>query len=189
MRVVVSLLVLTTALFAQNPEARFHALIPLGAEAYDVQGQDWKGVMTLLASAESPGFEGISRRSVDSRDILFLPDGRRLERYPSKISFRLTASYRSRFAETSPFPIAAEGQQNDYLLNLKFRIVVFDGLRQSIVQPEAVEMIGVPGELSYDERIYRVSVDLAKVPLRDRVVFEVHDANGGRICKFHLDLY
>ena len=65
---------------------------------------------------------------------------------------------------------------------------MFDGLRQTIVKPESVEMIGVPGELSSDERIYRISADLSKFPLRDRVVLEVHDPNGGRICKFHLDL-
>lgn len=100
----------------------------------------------------------------------------------------MTASYRSRFIEASPLPISASGDANGYLLHLRFRVVIFQGLRQTIVEPDSVEMIGVPREVPYDERIFHVTVDLSRVPLTDRVVLEIHDPNGGRICKFHLDL-
>lgn len=169
-------------------EMHFHSLIPLGAEAYQVQGDKWRGMITLLASAVNPQFEGMSRHEANKRDALFSPDGEKLKTYPGRVSFRVTASYRTRFVEASPFPIGATGEQNDYLLHLKFRVVVFDGLRQTVVEPESVEMIGVPGDVPYDERIFRVLVDLSKFPVRDRVVLEVQDPNGGRICKFHLDL-
>ena len=66
--------------------------------------------------------------------------------------------------------------------------MIFDGLRQIVVQPDSVEMIGMPGEVPYDERIYRVAVDLENIPLTNRVVLEVRDPDGERICKFHLDL-
>ena len=170
------------------PEARFHSLIPLGADAYSLQGEQWKGVMTLMASAENNGFEGMERRKVQERAVLFTNDGRKIEHYPGKINFRVTASFRTRFPDASPFPLGAPGDQNSYLLQLKFRVVVFDGLRQTVVKPDSVAMIGVPEEMEYDERIYRVSVDLSRFPMRDRVVLEVHDPDGGRICKFHLDL-
>ena len=170
------------------PEARFHSLIPLGADVYSLRGEQWKGVMTLLASAENNDFEGMERRKIQERSALFANDGRKLEHFPGKVDFRVTASFRTRFPDSSPFALGAPGSQNDYLLHLKFRVVVFDGLRQTVVEPDSVEMIGVPEEMQYDERIYRVSVDLSRFPMRDRVVLEVHDPDGGRICKFHLDL-
>jgi hypothetical protein len=49
-------------------------------------------------------------------------------------------------------------------------------------------LIGVPADIAYKERIYRVSVNLPRVPMSDRVVLEVFAPDGERICKFHLDL-
>jgi hypothetical protein len=65
---------------------------------------------------------------------------------------------------------------------------VFHGLRQTIVEPAAVKMIGVPDDMPYDERIYRVAFDLGDVSLDDRIVLEVLTPSGERLCKFHLDL-
>jgi hypothetical protein len=181
---------LATALLGQSTESetRFHSLIPLGAEAYQLKSEKWKGMMTLMASAESPAFEGMIHRTGKKQDRLESADGIEMKRFPSRVLFRVTASYRARFTDASPFPISAAGGQNDYLLNLHFRVVVFHGLRQTVIEPESVEMIGMPGEVPYDERVFRVSVDLSGVPVGDRVVLEVRDPEGGRICKFHLDL-
>lgn len=180
---------LGSALSAQAPsEMHFHALVPLGAEAYELQGDGWKSLVTLLASAENPQFEGMVRRDVNHRDTLFAADGSRVQSYPERVNFRVTASLRTRLAEPSPFPISATVDANDYLLHLRFRVVIFDGLRQTVVQPESVEMIGMPGEVPYNERIYRVAFELPHIPVRDRVVLEVRDPDGERICKFHLDL-
>ncbi len=187
---IASLALLGSALSAQAPlpELHFHALVPLGAEAYQLEGDKWKETITLLGSAENPQFEGMVRRELNHRDALFAADGTRIQFYPDWISFRVTAGFRTRLVEASPFPISATVDANDYLLHLRFRVVVFDGLRQTLIQPESVEMIGMPGEVPYDERIYRVTVNLPHIPLRDRVVLEVRDPSGERICKFHLDL-
>lgn len=73
------LVLLGTALSGQSPspDAHFHALIPLGAEAYDLQGEKWKSIITLLASAESPQFEGVVRRGVNEHAALFSADGKK----------------------------------------------------------------------------------------------------------------
>src|ERR1051325_8919271 len=166
------LMFVATVLSAQSEREvlHFHAMIPLGAEAYEVRSDKWKDLMTLLASAENPRFEGMVSRPVNQHDELFSPDGTRVETYPGPVAFRITATWRARFMEASPFPIGATGDANDYLLHLKFRVVVFHGLRQKLLEPDSVEMIGVPGEEPYDERIYRLVVDLTNVPLSDRVV-------------------
>lgn len=180
---------LGTALAGQNPpELRFHSLIPLGADAYQLDGAKWKGVITLMGSAEAPQFEGMVRRDTKDHVTLVAADGRRMKTYPERVTFRITASYRTRTVEASPFPISTSDDANAYLLHLQFRVVLFNGLRQTILRPESVEMIGVPGEMPYDERIYRVSIALPNVPLTDRLVLEVRDPHGERICKFHLDL-
>lgn len=189
-RAIVATLLLTTAAVAgPGPQERFHSLIPLGADAYELRNTKWKGTMTLMASAESAQFEGMERRTVADRQVMFSEDGKKVDRFPEHVNFRVTASFRAHFAEMSPFPIPASvDDQNQYLLDLKFRVVVFHGLQQTVVKPSSVEMIGVPGEMPYDERIYKVSVDLGRFPMTDRVVLEVRDPNGDRICKFHLDL-
>jgi len=186
------LVLLGASLFAQSSSSdsavRFHSMIPLGAEAFELQGAKWKGIVTLLGSAENPQFEGMVRREIKQRVAVFSADGERMKTYPERVSFRITASYRTRMVDASPFPISTTDEANDYLLHLRFRIVIFDGLRQTVLRPESVEMIGMPSEVPYDERIYRVAVDLANIPLTDRVVLEVRDPDGERICKFHLDL-
>ena len=180
----------SAALFAQSPapDLHFHSWVPLGAEALELHGDKWKGTITLLGSAENPEFEGMVRRETNQRTALYSADGARIKLYPGRIRFRITASYRTHMVDASPFPISTDNAANDYLLHLQFRVVVFNGLRQTVVQPEAVEMIGMPGEIPYDERIYRLAVEFPNVPLTDRVVLEVRDADGNRICKFHLDL-
>jgi hypothetical protein len=181
---------LATALSAQTipSEVRFHALVPLGAEAYQLDGAKWKSVITFLGSAENPAFEGMVRREVKDHAALYAADGLRIKNYPERVSFRVTASYRTRVTDPSPFPISTSDDANDYLLNLRFRIVIFHGLQQTVVHPDSVEMIGMPGEVPYDERVFRIVADLPDTPITDRVVLEVRGPDGKRICKFHLDL-
>ncbi len=186
---VIVLLLSMTSFAGQTSTGRFHSLIPLGADAYELRNAKWKGTMTLMASADSAQFEGMQRQTIERHDELFSEDGKQVKRFPAQVNFRVTATFRGHFADLSPFPVGATvDDQNQYLLGLKFRIVVFHGLEQTVVEPSSVEMIGVPQEMRYDERIFRISADLSKFPVSDRVVLEVHDPEGGRICKFHLDL-
>ena len=185
------LLITSVASFSQLPVekmVRYHELVPLGTQTFTVQGNKWKGLLALLASAESPQFEGMKATDQDQRPRLVAADGTPFVSYPSRVVFRLTASFRADFIDSEPFSVTSSNDKNDYLLNLKFRIVAFHGLQQTIVEPSSVELIGVPAEMRYNERIYRVAVDLAKVPITDRVVFEVYDPAGTRLYKFHLDL-
>lgn len=186
-----TLLMSAAATFCQSPGEkmiRYHELVPLGTQTFTVQGIKWKRMMALLASAESPQFEGMKATETDHRAQLVAADGTPFDAYPSRVVFRLTASFRADFLNSEPYSVTSSKDENDYLLNLKFRIVAFHGLRQTVITPTSVEQIGVPADMRYNERIYRVIVDLAKVPITDRVVFEVYDPAGARLYKFHLDL-
>ena len=90
--------------------------------------------------------------------------------------------------EEDPLPLPCPADVNDYLMHLQFRLKVFSGLSYFYVQPASVEMIGMPAEVPYDERIYLAGFNLNGVPATDRIVLEVLDPAGARISRFHLEL-
>ena len=49
-------------------------------------------------------------------------------------------------------------------------------------------MIGVPADVAYDERVYRISFSGQKIPVSDRCILEVLSPTGERLTRFHFDL-
>jgi hypothetical protein len=178
------------ALIGQSSDATIHyqELVPLGATAFAINGSTWHGTLSLLGSAESVQFNGMTARGPEHQRALFTAAGQRIANYPGRVAFRVTATFRRPLLDPDPFPVKTSEEENSYLLGLRFRLVVFHGLRQKVIAPASVEMIGVPPEMPYDERIYRIVADLGEIPVLDRIVLEVHSPDGARLCKFHLDL-
>jgi hypothetical protein len=172
--------------YREEPE-RLRALIPLGAESFRVV-RPWKGTLTLMGLAENEQFCGWTRFRQNRRYLLRTDDGERVRFYPEQVDFRITASLRANLGDPSPVPLTAHTAPNDYLLGLRFRVAIFHGLHKRTLPPAAVDLIGVPADVDSDERVYRVSVNLPRVPMEDRVVLEVLSPRGERIAKFHLDL-
>ena len=112
-----------------------------------------------------------------------------MQQFPSRIEFRVTATSRveSNTTGDTPFPINA-GDLEPLLRSLRFRLKVFDGLHAASFSPAAVKMIGVPDDVPYNERVYRVAFDIGSVPTTQRMLLEVLTPEGERMCKFHLDL-
>jgi hypothetical protein len=165
----------------------FHAVVPLGHDTLRLEPA--KKVVCLLASAEAIGFEGLQRREDNGRVLVTSANGEPVKHYPEVIDFRVTASARKKkLAESdeAPYPVHAEQPVNDYLLGLKFRLVIFHGLEARVLEPAAVKLIGVPADVPYDERVYRVSFNVGKVAVEDRMVLEVLDPDGNRVSKFPL---
>ncbi len=52
------------------------------------------------------------------------------------------------------------------------------------ITPESVELIGMPASVRYDERVYRISVNLGDAPITDRVVIDVLTPEGKFITHF-----
>lgn len=190
-------LALTTALLAAGPASKsslweydFHTVVPLGTDALRLVPA--KKTIYLMASAESAAFEGMKRHERDSQIVVEGPDGHQVQDFPQSMDFRVTASMkRNKLAgdDVDPYPVPAQDSVNDYLLKLGFRVKIFHGIEMRTLEPTEVKMIGVPGDVPYDERVYRVSFDLGKVPLSDRIVLEVLDPAGDRVSRFHLEVY
>jgi len=173
---------------AAYPEVayEFHSVVPLGVETFKLNTA--KQTINLLASAESQQFEGIRLLGNGGSRVVLGPDGSQLRVYPRQVVFRVTATARGKSLDDKPFPVDANVDLNQYLLSLRFRLKVFRGLDFREVKPVRSEQVGVPADVTYDERIYQLVFDLDNVPVEERILLEVYDATGGRLTRFHLEL-
>jgi hypothetical protein len=177
------------SLSAQTPGDReqiYQAQVPLGAEALRLGGSD--KVLYLLAMAEAEQFEGW--RHVRSHGQVTLTDtsGAEVRFYPETIRFRVTVSTRKDLLAIPSYTAPAPANLNQFLLNLRFQLKMFRGLKQTVIRPKQAELIGVPEEVPYDERIYQLTFSLPGVPITDRCLLEVYSPSGERLARFHLEL-
>ena len=192
--IVAGVLFLTFVLHSAGEDAastqsayKYHSLVPLGMENLRLHpgGQ----LIRLLATAECGGFEGLERIGEAHQARLMTASGSRLLYYPSEISFRLTgSSFKSSVDRDPPTDIYANQDANSFLLNLHMRLKIFRALDANELDPDEMELIGVPATVPYGERIYRATFHLDHVPSDARMVLEVFDSSGQRISRFHLDL-
>lgn len=172
-------------------EREYHSAVPLGAERIDLRPA--RTEMYLLATAESPQFEGWRVREDGSRKVLLAADGQPVRFYPQHLNFRLTATaMRPKLLMIESYGTLniSDDAVNTFLLNLRFRMLVFKGLDVTRLEPRNVRMIGMPADVSYGERIYGVSFDLPRpISVDERIVLEVLSPTGTRLCKFHLDFF
>ncbi|PYP83322.1 MAG: hypothetical protein DMG65_24570 [Candidatus Angelobacter sp. Gp1-AA117] len=175
------------ALMAAPPQpAVFHASTPAG---YDVLLlKPTNAEVSLLGLVECPELEGAQHVSEGTNARVISADGTPLTHFPHNFSFRITASLRKTVLSTPSGEVTSNDSPQDFLLKLKFGLKVFNGLQVREIQPESVEMIGVPADLPYDERVYRVNFSIVNVPVTDRMVLEVLSPENDRLTRFHFDL-
>jgi hypothetical protein len=52
------------------------------------------------------------------------------------------------------------------------------------VTPQSIEMIGMPADLPYDERVYRININAGNLPITDRMVVEIFSPEGKLLTHF-----
>lgn len=164
----------------------FHSVVPLGIETFKLEPAS--ETLNLLASAESPLFEGVKLLGHGRNRIVMGPDGKQVNRYPQEITFRVTASAHGKPMEDKPLAVETSDDLNRYLLGLRFKLKVFRGLDYREIAPQQTEQVGVPSDVPYRERIYRVIFPLDDVSVEERILLEVYDSSGERLTRFHLEL-
>ena|SRR5947209_2506252 len=175
------------ALAAAPPQpVVFHASTPAGYDVLLLKPANAE--MSLLGLVECPELEGAQHVSEGTSARVVSADGTPLTQFPHNFSFRITASLRKTVLAGPTAEVTSNDSPQDFLLKLKFGLKVFNGLNVREIQPESVEMIGVPADLPYDERIYRVSFSIDDVPVSDRMVLEVLSPQNERLTRFHFDL-
>lgn len=166
----------------------YHSHVPLGVETLSVDG--WTVPFTLMALAMNPQFEGWRREIVQQTRVVLVDAGGAPVRYfPEVVDFRVSASTRLKLDHDPPlYPLHTDLTPEAYLLNLRFQLKIFHALQQTVLPPQTQELIGVPADIPYPDRVYHLSFSLPHVPTTDRIVLEVLSPDGERIAKFHLDL-
>ena len=165
----------------------FHRVQPLGVDAFFLNGR--KEPISVMASAVSPEMEGWSRMRQGRTAYVVGADGQRVRQFPEDVQFRVTLSARTHLIPTlTPATVKTEESLNDYLLHVQFRLKIFHELQSREVEPIEVHVLGVPADVTYEERIYRVSFHLPKVPVSDRMILEVFSPEGERIMRFHFEV-
>lgn len=161
--------------------------LPLGAEQINLKpsGQHFM----LLGCIEDRRFNRLQVSRVRRSPFVIDAAGDVWTHYPDEITFRVTATaIDSGMLQVDSQNVHESGDLNSFLLGLHFRLKSFRGLQMAELQPSSVRLIGVPADVPYQERIYRVSFDTGKFPVSDRLVMEVLSPKGQLLTRFHLEL-
>jgi hypothetical protein len=148
-----------------------HSNMPAG---YDVMVlMPSKAILSLIGLIECPELEGAQHVAEGSHKRLVSSEGETIKEFPQRFSFRITASLRKVFLEEPKISVDVADDPQQLLLKLKFRIRAYNGLDVREIQPQSIEMIGMPADVPYDERVYRINIDAGNLPITDRLVVEI----------------
>jgi hypothetical protein len=168
-------------------EYDFHSAVPLGSDCFVLKGE--KSSIVVMATAITPEMDGWRRVGDGRHSYVFTAEGKQPHQYPQDVQFRVTASGRADVpSDADPLKVTSGLPLNDYLLGLHFQIRVFHALHVQVVKPADVRVIGVPADVPYNERIYKVSFRLPRIPVTDRMLLEVLSPEGERLARFHFEL-
>jgi hypothetical protein len=171
---------------ASTEGAQLQASMPLGGDSILLEPA--KQRLNMLATVECKDFEKIKIVGMGrDRKVLDL-DGNPLRYFPRELIFRFTIGARTAAEEQVPYSVETRVTADQLQSNLRFRLKAFHGVDAQDFEPVEAKMIGVPAQVPYDERIYRIAFKLPDISVEDRMVLEVLDESGNRIAKFHLQL-
>jgi hypothetical protein len=180
-------IVAATMASAQRDTSPYRAATPAGAEVVLLKPSG--ATVTLLGLAECPEIAGAQQVDEGLQARVVSADGATLKRFPRHFSFRVTASLRKTLLEEPGTTLKTEEEPSQLLVKLRFRLKGYDGLRMRVIEPDSNAMIGVPADVPYDERIYRVTFHLPEdEPLTERFVLEVLEPKGERLARLHFSL-
>lgn len=161
--------------------------LPLGAEQINLKpsGQH----LLVLACIEDQKFDRLQVSRVRKSPFVIDAAGNVWKNYPDEVTFRVTATAMDIGAmQVDTENINESGNLNSFLLGLRFRLRSFRGLHMTELRPSSVKLIGVPADVPYQERVFRVSFETGEFPVDDRLVMEVLSPKGQLLSRFHLEL-
>jgi hypothetical protein len=177
------------AAIAGNAPRGGNGLRPNMPAGYEVIGLKPSGAnLSLMGLIECPELEGAQSVSEGANKKLVSADGDTIRHFPQRFSFRITASLRKMLVDRHVASVDVSDEPQELLLNLKFRIRAYNGLESHEIVPESVEMIGMPADVPYDERVYRINVNNVDLPITARLVVEIRTPQGELLTHFPFSL-
>ena len=169
-----------------NNSPALHSAMPAG---YDILILKPSGVaLSLMGLIECPELEGAQHVSAGTNARIISADGQRMNTFPHHFSFRITASLRKTVTDSPINSINIGDDPHDLLLKLRFRVKAYHGLQVRDVMADSVELIGMPADVPYDERVYRINVEIGDAAIIDRFVIDVLTPNGELLTHFPFTL-
>jgi hypothetical protein len=141
-----------------------------------------------LGLIECPEVEGARHLSEGLNSKVLTADGVPLKHFPRHFSFRVTVSLRKTVLDGPSDTLMTTEDPQQFLLKLGFKLKVYHGLETYEIDPQSVKMIGVPADIPYDERIFRVSFEVENLPVSDRVVLLVLSPEEEQLTHFSFAL-
>jgi hypothetical protein len=170
------------AVIAQKATPSMHSTMPAGYDVVVLKPS--KANLSLIGLIECPELEGAQRVADGSHRKLVSADGDSIKEFPQRFSFRITASLRKVLIDGPATSVDVGDDPQQLLLKLKFRIRAYDGLDVQEIVPQSIEMIGMPADVPYDERVYRINVSVGSLPITDRLVVEIFSPEGALLTHF-----
>ena len=167
---------------AQRAAPAMHSNVPAGYDVVVLKPS--KAVLSLIGLIECPELEGAQRIADGTHKKLVSANGDTIKEFPQRFSFRITASLRKVFLDGPAASVDVGDDPQELLLKLKFRIRAFDGLEVREIVPQSIEMIGMPADVAYDERVYRININAGNLPITDRLVVEISSPEGELLTHF-----
>ncbi len=167
---------------ARDGDSGLRSTMPAGYEVLVLKPSG--ATLSILGLVECSEIEGARQVSQGVHARLVRADGAPIEKFPHRFSFRITASLRKGLLDARAIPVDAPGDPRAFLLGLKFRVRVYRGLETHEITPESIVMIGVPADVPYDERVYRITIKAGDLPISDRFIIEVDSPQGMVLTHF-----
>jgi hypothetical protein len=178
---------LAACLFAQQPSARhFTELAHLDADTIKLTSTG--ETLTFLGTWIAPELKHLERVSTSDDKYIRTVDGQAVHLYPETMTLRITVSKRDHLDNSSPIPLETKFNAEELAKSLHFRLRIYRGLEYRIEEPVSAQIIGVPAEVPYGERIYLVKFSLSGVPVEDRLMIEALDPQDHRVTRFSIAL-
>jgi hypothetical protein len=186
-----TLAALATALFAQSPshavqEARLRKITPLGGDTIKLVPEN--RVLSFMCSAESDKLKDSRVLNVEGKKVVQDSKGNEISNYPDDLAFRFTISSIVPRVEKEPLSYETKVGSGEFMAGIRFKLHRFEGMDDKEYDPTSAELIGVPRNVPYNERIYKVKFNTAQFSIDDRLMLEVIAADGSRLGKFHFFL-
>lgn len=167
-------------------EGRLRKITPLGGDTIKLVAEN--RVLSFMCSAESDKLKDSRVLNVEGKKVVQDGKGNEITKYPDDLMFRFTISSMVPRVEKDPLPYDTKVGSGEFMAGIKFKLHRFEGMDDKEYDPISAQLIGVPSNVPYNERIYKVKFDTAQFSIDDRLMLEVIAADGSRLGKFHFFL-
>jgi hypothetical protein len=170
----------------QESQPTYSTITPAGYEVITLKPSG--AIVAVLGLIECPEVEGARHVAEGLQSRIISPSGAPLAFFPRRFNFRVTATLRKTILDNPSSSVVTEEDPRQFIMHLGFRLKVYDALHKQELAPQAVEQVGMPDDIAYDERVFRVTFDVGERRITDRFVLEVLSPEGERLARFHFEL-